>query len=136
MNSDPMPVSAGVQRVLSAPRGQRFTHTRTGTRTPTREERMLAQMRDNPRVAHRLTHGALPAWMEVAAQRRRTSTAVPRPRPAPDDSPAPRKPEPAPFPRRPGCHRKPRRRVGWHLAAYTLTAGAGALTQHLLATLL
>ncbi|WP_275040493.1 hypothetical protein [Nocardiopsis kunsanensis] len=34
-------------------------------------------------------------------------------------------------PRRPGSHRKPRRRTGWILAGHTLTATAGAWAYHL-----
>lgn len=148
--------------MLGAPRGRRFS--RPGVPTPgIREQRLLAQMPDNPRVAYRQRHGQTPPWMDTHAARltesdtprpaRRREPApaperippprVPRPRPAPDDGPgrsSPRR-EPPPLPRRtrrPRSHRKPchRRRTAWRLAAYTLAALAGALAHHLAAALL
>ncbi|WP_051064551.1 hypothetical protein, partial [Nocardiopsis halotolerans] len=128
-----------IRQVLNAPRGQRFvrpsspsrpkgaSHT-TGAESPTREQLLLTQMRDNPRVAYRLEHGELPPWMHIQSDRilqvqasrasrtarsrntepvrssRQPAPPVPRPRPAPDDTPR------RPLPRRPRRHRKPRRR--------------------------
>lgn len=76
-----------VRSVLAAPRGQRFS--RPGSSRPTtsrrgpfepvytppetdqaRRERLLRQMRGNPRVAYMLEHGELPHWMIVARERR------------------------------------------------------------------
>ncbi|WP_028649425.1 hypothetical protein [Nocardiopsis sp. CNT312] len=120
----PAPVSSGVRAVLSAPRGARFTRTRTGTRRPaaepTRRERVLAQMADNPRIVYRQAHGELPAWMDAHAERiaardrsdrrqhpdRPAVVPVPRPREAPDDGPA----RPAPLPPKPPLPRRRSRR--------------------------
>lgn len=140
--------TAEIRRVLDTPRGSRFSHTRTGTRStapvpPTREQLMLAQMADNPRVQYRLKHGQIPYWVKVAAQQRaeheraarqqqEEPPRVPRPRPAPDDGP---RPQPPPLPRRPRSHRKPRR-APWRLVTYTLAATAGALAHHLATFLL
>ncbi|WP_150252486.1 hypothetical protein [Nocardiopsis deserti] len=116
------PVSSGVRAVLDAPRGRRFS--KPSYPAPlTREQRLLAQMEGNPRVAYRQTHGVLPAWMHVHAARlaerdtpapegparpRKPATTpkrlqepvVPRPRPAPDDGPFPPRRERPPLPRR------------------------------------
>ncbi|WP_435108678.1 hypothetical protein [Nocardiopsis synnemataformans] len=127
------PVSSGVRAVLDAPRGRRFS--KPSYPTPlTREQRLLAQMKGNPRVAYRQAHGELPPWMHVHAARlaardtpnpegperprkpatppvRPQTPAVPRPRPAPDDGPIPPRRERPPLPRRPRrphSHRKPR----------------------------
>jgi hypothetical protein len=153
-----------IRRVLDAPRGQRFVRPGASA-PPTREERLLAQMRDNPRVAYRLKHGQLPYWMRVQYARtaerdaqgpgepdrpdrsRKPSPApsrppervVPRPRPAPDDGPFPPRPKRSPLPRRrsqrPHSHRRPRG-FGWRLTGYGLAALAGALVHHLTAGLL
>ena len=151
-------VSSGVRSVLGTPRGQRFS--RPGGLAPqTREQRLIAQMPGNARVAYRQAHGQVPAWMEVHAARmaerdvwvsegprkpapapgRSPVPVVPRPRPAPDDGPLPPwRPggpsQPPPLPPRPRSHRKPRRmgrRVAWHLAGYTLAVLAGGLVHHL-----
>ncbi|MEU0241872.1 hypothetical protein ABZ234_29670 [Nocardiopsis sp. NPDC006198] len=159
MSAEP---STRVRRALDTPRGQRSAHpgaahprSAAPTGRSAREQRLLAQMRDNPRVAYRLEHGVLPAWMEIQNARlaqRPSATApspsrpavlsVPRPRPASDDGPpspvpAPRRTRP-PLPRRPHSHRKPRRRARatWRLTAYTLAAAAGALAHHLSALIL
>lgn len=78
-----------IRRVLDAPRGQRFVRPGTTSNTglsgrsdslnrsrntgepnePTREQRLLAQMAGNPRVAYRQLHGELPTWMHVQAAR-------------------------------------------------------------------
>ncbi|NYH50440.1 hypothetical protein HNR06_000029 [Nocardiopsis arvandica] len=153
------PVSSGVRAVLDAPRGRRFSRPGAPAAAPlTREQRLLIRMEGNPRVAHRMEHGELPAWMHVHAARvaerdsptpegpRKPSTTpdrpqaptVPRPRSAPDDSPIRHRPERPPLPRRPRrphSHRKPRR-FGWRLTGYTLAALAGALAHHLTAGLL
>ncbi|WP_159942836.1 hypothetical protein [Nocardiopsis sp. FR6] len=85
-----------IREVLNAPRGQRFVRPGTPTGTNrTREQILLAQMRDNPRVAYRLEHGELPPWMyihaaritEASRQRETETPPVPRPRPAPNDTP-------------------------------------------------
>ncbi|WP_040698605.1 hypothetical protein [Nocardiopsis kunsanensis] len=134
------PIASGVRTVLEAPRGSRFTRTRTGARTPSREQRLLAQMEGNPRVDYRQAHGQLPHWVHLQAARKGKHQArhapevfegvegpwkpspvpvhpqvpvIPRPRPAPDDGPAPPRPIRPPLPRRPRrphSHRKPRRR--------------------------
>lgn len=147
-----------IRRVLDTPRGHRFA--RPGARTPTRQELVLAQMRGNPRIEHRLRRGELPEWMRVASRRGpwrpepgSAVPSVPRPRTAPDDAPTPgQRPPPRPrptrpplrrgprwsddpshldYPRRPASHRKPRRRTGWALAGYALAATAGTLGHHL-----
>lgn len=144
-------VSPGVRQVLTAPRGHRFTRTRTVPQTgtyptpPATLEEFFGQPTQNPRVHHRMEHGEPPHRMKSAAQQStereraarqqqegKGSPRVPRPRPAPDDGP---RPAPPPLPRRPHSHRKPRRRLRWTLIGYTLTATAGALAHHL-ATLL
>ena len=156
MNTEP--VSVGVRTVLDAPRGRRFSPTRTGPTT--REQRLLAQMEGNPRVAYRQAHGTLPLWMHLQAARmaerdhrsprvsegpwkpspdpapqRPAQPMIPRPRTAPDDGPPPPARPPLPRrPRRPHSHRKPRprrSRVAWHLCGYTLATLAGALAHHL-----
>lgn len=83
------PTTDRIRRVLDAPRGQRFVRPGTAGNTassgrpdslnrsrntgglsePTREQRLLAQMAGNPRVAYRQTHGELPTWMHVQAAR-------------------------------------------------------------------
>ncbi|MES0836648.1 hypothetical protein [Nocardiopsis tropica] len=62
------PVSSGVRAVLDAPRGQRFSKSVYPTLL-TREQRLLAQMQGNPRVAYRQAHDVLPAWMHIQAAR-------------------------------------------------------------------
>ncbi|MFL1381499.1 hypothetical protein ACJOT4_29450, partial [Nocardiopsis sp. frass4] len=155
------PLSSEVRAVLGAPRGHRFSRP-AAPALSTREQRLLAQMPDNPRIAYRQVHGQTPPWMEAHAARltqgdtprparrrepapapapeRAPARRVPRPRPDPDDGPVhPRpRPEPPPLPRRPRrphSHRKPRhhRRTAWRLTAYTLAALAGALAHHLAA---
>lgn len=123
-------IEPGMRRVLDRPRGSRFRHPGTVTgppaaspqpaaqpappfaslgRTP-RERAMLAQMRGNPRVEHRLRYGTLPEWMHR------------RPEPAPK----PARLEPR-QPGRRGAHRKPRRVFGWQLASYALATGMGLI---------
>ncbi|MGW8526292.1 hypothetical protein [Nocardiopsis sp. NPDC055824] len=159
MSAEP---SIRARRVLDTPRGQRSAHSgaacprsAVSTGHSAREQQLLAQVRDNPRVTYRLEHGVLPAWMEIQdarlAQRpavpapspeRPAVLSVPRPRPASDDGPP--SPVPAPrrtrssLPRRPHSHRKPRRRAraAWRLTAYTLAAAVGALAYHLSAFVL
>jgi hypothetical protein len=65
-------VNPRMREVLGAPRGRRFSRpSHTSEPTPlTREQRLLDQMRGNPRVAYRLEHGVLPHWMRVAEERR------------------------------------------------------------------
>ncbi|WP_026116800.1 hypothetical protein [Nocardiopsis valliformis] len=155
-------VSAGVREVLTAPRGHRFSHTRTGRRpVPATREELFDQMMEHPKVRYRVEHGEVPPWMATHAARltghaapapeeprdppppptRPPTPFVPRPRPAPDDGPPPpRPPRPPraprpPLPRRPRSHRKPRR-TPWRLITYTLTAAAGALAHHLATVLL
>ncbi|WP_159942072.1 MULTISPECIES: hypothetical protein [unclassified Nocardiopsis] len=141
-----------IRRVLDAPRGQRFVRPGAAHR-PTWEERLLAQMRDNPRVAYRQAHGELPHWMRVQAARmaerdaqrlgepdrpdrprkpspappRPPEPALPRPRPAPDDGPFPPRPKRPPLPRRrsqrPQSHRRPPR-LRWALPLAGYTLAA------------
>lgn len=141
-------IRPGLREVLTAPRGQRFTHTPEPSRGPAphprpsdeqaRREQMLAQMADNPRVQRRLVHGDLPHWMHVAAARRQQADRPPN-RPEPPDPPVPptpRVPRPRsepdrnPLPPRPRSHRRPRR-TAWRLITYTLAATTGALVHHL-----
>lgn len=65
-------VNPRMREVLGAPRGRRFSRpSRTSGPTPlTREQRLLEEMRGNPRVAYRLEHGVLPQWMRVVEERR------------------------------------------------------------------
>ncbi|GHC87510.1 hypothetical protein GCM10007079_31740 [Nocardiopsis terrae] len=102
--------------------------------TPARA--LTKQPAQQPVVEHRLAHGELPAWMHVAAQRRRTPAPVPRPRPAPDDAPTRPGPGLPPLPLRPRSHRKPRRKFGWFVTIYALATAAGALIQHVFSNLL
>ncbi|MFW6640053.1 hypothetical protein ACOALZ_08405 [Nocardiopsis algeriensis] len=143
-------VDAGVRAVLAAPRGHRFSRPAAPL---SREQRLLAQMRGNPRVERRLRQGELPLWMHIQAERlaeqgqpvRSTPSPqparAPRPRPAPDDGPPPPAPEQPvrpkpPLPRRrPHSHRKPSTRWGRLLTAYTLAVGVGAVAQHLVTAL-
>ncbi|WP_152436733.1 hypothetical protein [Nocardiopsis xinjiangensis] len=133
----------GMRQVLTAPRGRRFT--RPGI-PRTHQARMLAQMADNPRVRYRQLHGELPAWMNAQEERtpprrqpRPATPTVPHPRTPDETSPGAQPPSrprpsrpPVPVPpRRPGNHRKPRRRTGWILAGHTLAATAGACVSHL-----
>ncbi|MCY9784208.1 hypothetical protein KIK06_09915 [Nocardiopsis sp. EMB25] len=106
-----------VRAVLDAPRGHRFARTRTGTRTPTRQQRLLNELRGNPRVAYRQAHGELPAWMR----------GPPPPSTAREPALESR--------RRPHSHRKPRS-TGRHLATHALAALTGALVLHLAVDLL
>ena len=134
----PSPVAPEVRTVLGAPRGRRFSRPGVpASPTPrTREQRLLAQMPDNPRVVYRQAHGQIPAWMDTHAAR---LTANDNPRPARRSEPAPAPaPERTPTPRVPRPHRKPRRpgRTAWRLTAYALAALAGALAHHLAAPLL
>lgn len=120
-------VSPGVRDTLTAPRGHRFSHTRTGRRPmPATREELFEQMMEHPKVRYRVERGEVPEWMRAA------TPSIPHPRPAPDDNP---RPQPPPLPRRPRSHRKPRR-TPWRLITYTLTAAAGALAQHLVSLLL
>ncbi|WP_157090944.1 hypothetical protein [Nocardiopsis listeri] len=161
----PGPVSAELRAVLDAPRGRRFSRPHAPTTTAlAREQRLLAQMADNP-------HGVLPLWAPLYSTRMtederrahevpelserpespwkptpapqyRPRPTIPRPRPAPDDGPPPPRPPRPPLPRRPRrphSHRKPRRRhsrVGWRLCGYALATAAGALAHHLASPLL
>lgn len=57
-----------------------------------RERRLLRQMADNPRVAHRIEHGILPQWMDVARERREREAAAMNtapPPPLPPQTPIP-----------------------------------------------
>ncbi|WP_433697585.1 hypothetical protein [Nocardiopsis sp. CA-288880] len=117
-------LAPGVRSVLHAPRGQRFSHPRLPAAS-TREELLLAQMGDNPRVAYRQLHGILPAWMEVQHARLspaavETRTAAPPPRP------------------RHRSHRKIRGSgsLGLALCCHVLAAALGAFAHHVLSPLL
>lgn len=143
-------VDAGVRAVLAAPRGRRFSRPAAPL---SREQRLLAQMRGNPRVERRLRQGELPLWMHLQAERlaeqRQPARSeppqparAPRPRPAPDDGPSPSTPKrlarpKPPLPRRrPRSHRKPSAHLGRLLAAYTFAVGVGAIAQYLATALL
>ena len=127
-------IEPGMRRVLDRPRGSRFKRPGTVTaplgapaqlaarpatpaaapfaslgRTP-RERAMLAQMRGNPCVEHRLRYGTLPEWKHR------------RPEPAPK----PPRLEPR-QPGRRGAHRKPGRVFGWQVASYALATGMGLI---------
>ena len=123
MSNETIPMD--LRRVLEAPRGRRFSHTphqvgvrpaprttphtmtQTGSepvpslvslgRTP-RERELLAQMPDTPGLRRRLTHGDLPEWMRVAAQRRARETHRSQPLPWWHDQIPDRIPEPNPTP--------------------------------------
>jgi hypothetical protein len=117
-------LAPGVRSVLDAPRGQRFSHPRIPA-VSTREELLLAQMGDNPRVAYRQRHGILPAWMAVQHARLspaavETRTAAPPPRP------------------RHRSHRKVRGSgsIGLALCCHVLAAALGAFAHHVLSPLL
>ncbi|MEU3140096.1 hypothetical protein ABZ645_12065 [Nocardiopsis alba] len=77
-------VETRVRSVLDAPHGRRFSrtpmvagHRPAPPESPlARERRLLRQMADNPRVAHRIEHGVLPQWMDVARERREREVAA------------------------------------------------------------
>ncbi len=86
--------------MLDAPRGRRFSrtpmvagHRPAPPESPlARERRLLRQMADNPRVAHRIEHGVLPQWMNVARERREREVAAMNaapPSPTPPQTPIP-----------------------------------------------
>lgn len=123
-------VSSRTREVLGAPRGHRFSRpSHTSRPAPlTREQRLLAQMRDNPRVAYRLEHGTLPHWMRVAEERRdQRRRASPEPSvPAKD------------LPRAVGGgrHRKPRsRRPAWWVLSHGVATAGGTLLGQVMAML-
>ncbi|AFR05821.1 hypothetical protein ACFYOC_03805 [Nocardiopsis alba] len=106
-------VETRVRSVLDAPRGRRFSRTpMVAGRRPAfpesplaRERRLLRQMADNPRVAHRIEHGILPQWMDVARERREREAAAMN-----TATPPPLPPQPPTAPRRArGRHRAPSR---------------------------
>lgn len=152
----PESATGELRAVLDAPRGRRFSRPGLSNRPmaappsdsesshsgfskvqfKAREQRLLAQMKDNPRVAHRQTHGVLPQWVYAHVARidereheRRIHPAsdhperpeVPwkpappptprhRPRPTvPRPRPAPDDGPPPPRPPRPPLPRRPRR---------------------------
>lgn len=127
-------VNPRMREVLGAPRGRRFSRpSHTFEPAPlTREQRLLDQMRGNPRVAYRLEHGALPHWMRVAEERR-----VQRDR----ASARPDVPEERPVPAVGGRHRRHRRSLherfrrplrerprwsGWRMLSYGAAVAAGS----------
>ncbi|GLU50520.1 hypothetical protein [Nocardiopsis ansamitocini] len=121
-----------------------------------RERDLLDQLRDNPRVAYRRDHGALPGWMAAPAGPR--PGPVPRPRATSGNGPDPStgrstgdsarsglhdnsrtgsRTGPRPIPARPPAgprHRKPRRPRSrtrwWVLAGHPVAAALGALAHH------
>ncbi|WP_431867890.1 hypothetical protein [Nocardiopsis eucommiae] len=130
-----------IRSVLTAPRGHRFP--RTNTRPPQpgvpalesasawtethqdRQERLLRQMGDNPRVAYMLHHGPLPHWVTVARHHREQAAQEA----AEAASPAEPEPEPA-LPR--GRHRAPRPWWGWPATAISSTLLLGLNTLEIL----
>ncbi|MFD6096847.1 hypothetical protein ACFVWN_18645 [Nocardiopsis flavescens] len=121
-------VQERVRSVLDAPRGHRFSRTRTRAFAPalapnparmTREQRLLRQLAGNPRVAYRTEHGVLPAWMGLAEERRKHEADTAQP------------PPPPPPPR--GRHRallRRRHRRGWSALAYGTVLAAGVVIGH------
>ncbi|HJE59726.1 MAG TPA: hypothetical protein K8V84_14645 [Nocardiopsis listeri] len=114
-------IDSRVRSVLNAPRGQRFSRPVLSHPTNVwpeshqeRRERLLRQMRGNPRVAYMLEHGELPHWMIVARQRREQAEREARQVGVPADPPTG-----SPSIRR-GRHRAPRRR--WALPALAVSA--------------
>ncbi|WP_234003821.1 hypothetical protein [Nocardiopsis sp. SBT366] len=129
-------VSAQIRSVLTAPRGHRFPRTNARSPRPAvpalqsesawtethqdRQERLLRQMGDNPRVAYMLEHGPVPHWVRVARQHREQA--------AQKAAEAASLAEPEPVPPR-GRHRAPRPWWGWPATAIssTLLLGLNAL---------
>ena len=142
----PESATGELRAVLDAPRGRRFSRPGLSNRPMAaplddsdfrvREQRLLAQMADNPRVIHRQTHGVLPQWVyehvariEEREHERRIHPASdhpehperpwkPAPSPAPHHRPRPTVPRPRPAPDdgpppprppRPPLPRRPRR---------------------------
>ncbi|MEV2276075.1 hypothetical protein AB0I72_10850 [Nocardiopsis sp. NPDC049922] len=122
-------VNPRMRAVLDAPRGRRFSRP-AGATPLTREHRLLAQMEGSPRVAYRLEHGILPAWMLVAEEKRRGRV-----------GPRPTVPvrEPNPTPRGGGRHRSRRRWRGrgllFRAASYTAALVGGTLLGHVVTLL-
>ena len=128
MSAPAPPLSTGIRTVLDTPRGQRFSRPRQPP-ARTREQRLLDQMRGNPRVDYRLRHGVLPAWMETHDARLTQSARVSRSAASP----------PLPRPRsRSRSHRRVREGGGFGLAlcCHTLAAALGAFAHHVLSPLL
>ena len=120
-------IDSRVRSVLNAPRVHRFSRPGSSRSTALphpvnilpesrqeRRERLLRQMRGNPKVAYMLEHGELPHWMIVARQRREQAKKEARRASVlidpPDGFPANRR----------GRHRAPRRR--WALPALAVSA--------------
>ncbi|MFD3685725.1 hypothetical protein ACFWTE_13025 [Nocardiopsis sp. NPDC058631] len=124
MSASAPPLSIGIRTVLDAPRGHRFSRPQHPP-AQTREQRLLNQMRGNPRVDYRLRHGVLPAWMETHDARLTQSARVSRSAARP------------PLPR-PRSHRRVREGGGLGLAlcCHTLAAALGAFAHHVLSPLL
>ncbi len=145
-------LSPAVRSVLTAPRGHRFprptTNTHQSRTTPpratspravpppasespwdetyqARQDRLLRQMGDNPRVAYMLQHGPLPHWVKVARQQREQKTQEAQR--AADAARA--EPEPV-LPR--GRHRAPRPWWGWPATAISSTLLLGLTTLEIL----
>lgn len=117
-------VNPRMRAVLEAPKGRRFSRPAEAAAPLTREQRLLAQMRGNPRVTRRLEHGVLPKWMLVAEERREQRN---------QDLPRPtlQEREPVTGPRVGGRHRSRRR---WahrgrlaNALSYAVVAMGGAL---------
>ncbi|WP_174546053.1 hypothetical protein [Nocardiopsis dassonvillei] len=120
-------VNPSMREVLGAPRGRRFSRpSHTSEPTPlTREQRLLEEMRGNPRVAYRLEHGVLPHWMRVVEERRdRRNRSLARPGVLEEGT------EPAEG----GRHRRHRRPLrerfrwsGWRVLSYGAAVAGGSL---------
>ncbi|MEU3017303.1 hypothetical protein ABZ635_07935 [Nocardiopsis sp. NPDC007018] len=89
-----------------------------------RQERLLRQMHDNPRVAYMLQHGPVPHWVKVARQHREQKAREARQA----ATEARTEPEAQPVRTR-GRHRAPRRWWGWPATALgaTLLLGQTAM---------
>ncbi len=140
-------ISTEVRSVLAAPRGHRFPRPAArpkrgsapswGVQVPSgapqepeshqaRQERLLRQMQDNPRVAYMLEHGPVPHWVHVTRQQRERAAREAREAQEAQQAAARFQPEPV-LPR--GRHRAPRRWWGWPATAIssTLLLGLNAL---------
>ncbi|MFE9247134.1 hypothetical protein [Nocardiopsis sp. NPDC006938] len=92
-----------------------------------RQERLLRQMRGNPRVAYMLLHGPVPHWVKVARQHRDQKAREAR-QAATDARTELTETEPQPTVRTRGRHRAPRRWWGWPANALGATLLLGLKT--------
>lgn len=117
-------VNPRMRAVLDAPRGRRFSRPAGAAARLTREQRLLAQMQGNPRVARRMEPGVLPKWMLVVEEQREQRKQV-------QASPGRQEWEPEPGPRGGGRHRSRRQWAHWggltSALSYAAVAMGGAL---------